>query len=151
VVSSQACPSSFWMVVTGTAALTRSLAKVCLLCRARHSRHSCATLLLNAGAPILTVQTVLGHTHIDTTLGYARLYDGTLAADYYAAMAQVEGRLALPEDAVAAPPSHAEMLALIDSLRGGTLNEAQTNTVRRVRIGIMALAEHAARAQSVSR
>ncbi len=34
-------------------------------------RNSCATLLLNAGAPILTVQTILGHQHIDTTLGYA--------------------------------------------------------------------------------
>jgi len=44
-------------------------------------RHSCATMLLNAGAPILTVQTLLGHKHIDTTLSYARLYDGTVAAD----------------------------------------------------------------------
>jgi len=41
-------------------------------------RHSCATLLLNAGAPILTVQAILGHKHINTTLGYARLYDGTV-------------------------------------------------------------------------
>jgi integrase len=45
-------------------------------------RHSCATLLLNAGAPILAVKTILGHRHIDTTMGYARLYDGTLATDY---------------------------------------------------------------------
>jgi hypothetical protein len=42
-------------------------------------------LLLNAGAPVLTVQTILGHKFIDTTLGYARLYDGTVAADYYEA------------------------------------------------------------------
>jgi integrase len=127
-------------------------AKRCSVCISPHQlRHSCATLLLNAGAPILTVQTILGHQHIDTTLGYARLYDGTLAADYYAAMAQVEGRLALPEDALAAPPSHGELLALIDSLRGGTLNDTQTNAVRRIRIGVMALAEHAAKAQSISR
>jgi hypothetical protein len=78
-------------------------------------------------------------------------HDGTLAADYYAAMAQVEGRLALPEDAVAAPPSHGELLALVDSLRGGTLNEAQTNAVCRIRIGVMALAEHAAKGQSVTK
>jgi integrase len=45
-------------------------------------RFSCATLLLNAGAPILTVQTTLGHKFLDTTLRYARLYDGTVAADY---------------------------------------------------------------------
>jgi site-specific recombinase XerD len=33
-------------------------------------RHSCATLLLNAGAPILTVQAILGHKHVDRTLRY---------------------------------------------------------------------------------
>jgi len=53
-------------------------------------RHTCATLLLNAGAPILTVQAILGHRNIDTTLGYARLYDGTVAAHYSAAMEGVE-------------------------------------------------------------
>lgn len=29
---------------------------------------------------------------------YARLYDGTVAADYYQSMAVVERRMALPED-----------------------------------------------------
>jgi integrase len=47
-------------------------------------RHSCATLLLNCGAYILTVQAILGHRHVDTALGYARLYDVTVAAHYYA-------------------------------------------------------------------
>ncbi len=92
-------------------------------------RHSCATLLLNAGAPILTVQTILGHRHIDTTLGYARLYDGTIAADYYRAMVQVEQRMALPETTPAQPPTHGELLALVDSLRRGTLNKTQAETV----------------------
>ncbi len=36
-----------------------------------------------------------GHKFVDTTLGYARLYDGTIAADYYQAMAQVEKQLDL--------------------------------------------------------
>jgi acetyltransferase len=57
------------------------------------SKQVCATLLLNAGAPILTVQTLLGHKHIDTTLTYARLYNGTVAADYYRAMNDVERRI----------------------------------------------------------
>lgn len=60
-------------------------------------RHSCATLLLNAGAPVLTVQTILGHKFIDTTLRYARLYDGTVAADYYRAMAEVESHFRVGE------------------------------------------------------
>ncbi len=54
--------------------------------------------LLNSSAPVLTVQILLGHKWVDTTLGYARLYDGTVAADYYQAMSGMEKRLALPED-----------------------------------------------------
>jgi hypothetical protein len=97
--------------------------------------------LLNAGAPILTVQTILGHQRVDTTLGYARLYDGTVAADYYRAMLQVERQMALPEDATAEPPNSGQLLALVDALRNGTLNEAQQETVRVLRAGIVALAE----------
>jgi hypothetical protein len=104
-------------------------------------RHSCATLLLNAGVPILAVQSILGHTHIDTTLDYARLYDGTIAADYYQAMSQVEQHFALLEDVKALPPGPGELLALVDSLRSGTLNESQTATVRFLRTGIAALTE----------
>ncbi len=104
-------------------------------------RHSCATLLLNAGAPILTVQAILGHKHIDTTLGYARLYDGTVAADYYRAMAQVESRLALQDGAEAIPSTSGQLLALVDSLRGGTLNDTQQETVQALRAGILALAQ----------
>ncbi|NJO00200.1 MAG: phage integrase family protein [Anaerolineales bacterium] len=53
-------------------------------------RFSCATLLLNAGTPILTVQRILGHQRVETTLRYARLYDNTIAGDYGRAMAEVE-------------------------------------------------------------
>jgi integrase/recombinase XerD len=56
-------------------------------------RHSCATLLLNSGAPVTTVQAILGHKYVDTTLRYARLYDGTVAQHYFEAMEQVEGYL----------------------------------------------------------
>ena len=104
-------------------------------------RHSCATLLLNSGAPILSVQALLGHKWIDTTMGYARLYDGTVAADYYGAMALIERRLALPEDEFAAPPEAGQLIALVDSLHLGTLNPAQCEIVRQLRSGIAALAE----------
>ncbi|NJN99940.1 MAG: phage integrase family protein, partial [Anaerolineales bacterium] len=54
-------------------------------------RFCCATLLLNAGTPILTVQRILGHQRVETTLRYARLYDSTIARHYGRAMAEVEG------------------------------------------------------------
>jgi len=104
-------------------------------------RHSAATLLLNAGAPILTVQAVLGHKHIDTTLGYARLYDGTVAADYYRAMDQVEARMELVQGANDGPPTGGQLLALVDALHDGTLNENQRETVHALRVGILALVE----------
>lgn len=45
-------------------------------------RASFATLLLNAGASVLTVQALVAHKHVDTTMRYARVYDSTVAADY---------------------------------------------------------------------
>jgi len=106
-------------------------------------RHTAATLLLNAGAPILTVQTTMGHKHIDTTLGYARLYDGTVAADYYRAMDQVEARMALAQSTSDGPPTGGQLLALVDALHDGTLNEDQRETVHALRLGILALTEPA--------
>jgi len=107
-------------------------------------RHSCATLLLNAGAPILTVQVILGHKHIDTTLGYARLYDGTVAADYYRAMSAIEQHLELADTTAcstteAAAFTGAQMIALVDALGKGTLNAAQRATVQALRDGILTL------------
>jgi len=90
---------------------------------------------------VLTVQTILGHKWVDTTLGYARLYDGTVAADYYAAMAVVESRLSLPEDRLAVPPQIGQLIALLDSLRSGTLNASQSAALRQLRAGILAFAE----------
>jgi site-specific recombinase XerD len=107
-------------------------------------RFSCATLLLNAGAPILMVQTTLGHKFLDTTLRYARLYDGTVAAEYYSAMAGIEHRLGLSESTGDLPLSSGQLLALVDRLRDGTLNEKQRETVQTLRKGILALVEQAA-------
>jgi integrase/recombinase XerD len=104
-------------------------------------RHSCGTLLLNAGAPIVTVQTLLGHKKIDTTLGYARLYDGTVAADYYRAMNQVENLMNLSESEQRPQTTPGELLALVDSLQNGTLNEAQRETLQILRNCILALVE----------
>lgn len=77
---------------------------------------------------------------MDTTLGYARLYDGTVAADYYRAMSHVEQRFATREEMPTVAPSVGELLALVDALRNGTLSESQRETTKMLRAGIMALA-----------
>jgi integrase/recombinase XerD len=109
-------------------------------CSPHQLRHSCATLLLNAGMPVVSVQAILGHQWIDTTLGYARVYDGTLAADYTRAMLSAEHDLRLGDepDAILTP---AQLVALADSLRtGGTLNEQQLDTLATMRAGLLTLA-----------
>ena len=62
-------------------------------------RHTAATELLNVGCEITTIQKVLGHKSLDTTLRYARAYDVTVADSFYAAMEKIEERLAIePEE-----------------------------------------------------
>jgi hypothetical protein len=102
-------------------------------------RHTAATLLLNAGAPLLTVKEVLGHERLETTLAYTRLYEPTVASHYYLAMAQIEGRMGHRE--TGSTPDPGLMLALVDSLHVGTLNEAQREAARALRTGILALVE----------
>ncbi|MBK6794081.1 MAG: phage integrase family protein [Anaerolineales bacterium] len=46
-------------------------------------RHTCATILLNAGMSVLGVQKLLGHKYVETTLRYARLYDVTVVRDFW--------------------------------------------------------------------
>ncbi len=79
---------------------------------------------------------ILGHKQIDSTLGYARLYDGTVVADYYSAMTRVERQLALPEDAKKEQPSVGQLIALADALRNGSLNPEQAETMRALREGL---------------
>ena len=81
----------------------------------------------------------MGHEKLDTTLGYTRLYDGTLAADYYRAIGQIELLFSLSEDNQGSASSHAELIALLDSLGSGTLNEHQRQTLQVLREGIFSL------------
>jgi len=52
-------------------------------------------MLLNAGASVLTMQALLGHKHVDTTMRYARVYDSTVAAGYVQAQSEGSGRACL--------------------------------------------------------
>ncbi len=65
---------------------------------AHRLRHTTATQLLNAGCPVTSIQKFLGHKKLNTTMVYARAYDATVEADYYAAMGRIEQRLELVEE-----------------------------------------------------
>jgi site-specific recombinase XerD len=106
-------------------------------------RHTCATQLLNAGCRVTSIQKLLGHERLNSTMIYARVHDRTVAKDYYAAMADIEKQLDLQPDATTpASPSH--LLALVDALQAGTLNDGQRETVQTLRLAILSLAKQAA-------
>jgi hypothetical protein len=54
-------------------------------------RHTFGTQLVNAGADITTIQALLGHSRLNTTMIYARVHDKTVMADYFRAMEEIEG------------------------------------------------------------
>ena len=56
-------------------------------------RHTYATQLLNAGYRVTSIQKLLGHRRLNSTMVYARVHDQTVAQDYFTAMEQVEKRL----------------------------------------------------------
>jgi site-specific recombinase XerD len=53
---------------------------------AHRLRHTCATQLLNAGCRITSIQALLGHKKLDTTMIYARVHDKTVEQDYFRAV-----------------------------------------------------------------
>lgn len=48
-----------------------------------------ATQLLNAGADVVTIQKLLGHSKIELTMRYSRLSNMKAQHDYYKAMERV--------------------------------------------------------------
>jgi hypothetical protein len=113
-------------------------------CRARHHParevESCAQQVIAEGGFIEAIQ--MGHVHLDTTLGYARLYDGTLAADYHRAMLSIECALNVSPDAPSQPLSPAHIVALLDALKSqGTLNTQQLDVLSTARAAVVGLAQ----------
>ncbi len=82
-------------------------------------RHTCATQLLNAGCPVTSIQKFLGHTRLNSTMRYARAYDTTVEANYFAAMERIERRLDLSgaEDGGDEPVAADERAQLLDLAR----------------------------------
>jgi site-specific recombinase XerD len=78
-------------------------------------RHTYATQLLNAGCRVTTIQRLLGHRRLNSTMVYARVHDHTVAEDYYAAMARIENRLALATE-TGETDERAYLLELADRL-----------------------------------
>ncbi len=62
-----------------------------------------------------------------------------IAADYYRAMSQVERLFQLSESRQVPLSTPAELVALVDTLGNGTLNERQRETVQALREGILSL------------
>ena len=58
---------------------------------AHRLRHSFANDLLNADAPITSIQKLMGHRWIESTQTYVMANDRQVRADYYAACAKLEG------------------------------------------------------------
>ncbi len=63
----------------------------------------------------------------------------SVAARYSRAMAQVEQRFAADGDGGRPAPSVGELVAMVDSLRTGTLSESQQQVVQALRTGILAI------------
>jgi site-specific recombinase XerD len=61
-------------------------------------RHTLATRLLNEGMPITSLQKLLGHEQLDTTLIYARVHDETVRRDYERASAHLEPERSLASE-----------------------------------------------------
>lgn len=99
-------------------------------------RHTCATQLLNAGCRVTSIQSLLGHRRLNSTLVYARVHDHTVANDYYAAMSRIEKSLALADETenAAADADRARLLQLAERLAEPQLgDDARLDLVAQLR------------------
>jgi site-specific recombinase XerD len=55
-------------------------------------RHTFATQLLNVGCKVTSIQKLLGHTNLNTTMNYARAFDQTVMLDYFYAIDTIESQ-----------------------------------------------------------
>lgn len=66
-------------------------------------RHTLATRLLNGGMPVTSLQRLLGHKKLETTLIYARVHNETVRRDYERAQARLAPASSLADEFFNAP------------------------------------------------
>jgi integrase/recombinase XerD len=71
-------------------------------------RHTLATRLLNEGMSITSLQRLLGHDKLETTLVYARVHDETVRRDYERAQARLTPASSLADELFNVPTQVAE-------------------------------------------
>ncbi len=82
---------------------------------------------MNAGCRITSIQKLMGHRELTSTMVYAKAHDQNVSADYYAAMARIETRLELDkgvemdERLFIHPFTRAALLALANRLADAQL------------------------------
>lgn len=98
-------------------------------------RHTCATQLLNRGCPVTTIQRLLGHKRLNSTMVYARVHDQTVADDYFTAMAQIEQAGTPPPDRGSGPDPTSPvqpLLALVEQLPSAELTPTQQAAIKQL-------------------
>lgn len=93
-------------------------------------RHTFGTQLVNAGAKVTTIQALLGHVRLNTTMTYARVHDQTVMKDYFRAMEEIEGE----QDTVyPQKPNTEKAVALLNKLEHDGLNDQQQQILDELR------------------
>lgn len=97
-------------------------------------RHTLATRLLNEGMPITSLQHLLGHEQLDTTLIYARVHDETVRRDYEQACARLTPERSLANELFNAPvrvvdPESFRGNSLVNQIACATLFDAPVQVV----------------------
>jgi len=69
-------------------------------------RHTFATQLLNVGCKVTSIQKLLGHTNLNTTMTYARAFDQTVMLDYFHAIDTIESQPGGAWHGIDSLPSH---------------------------------------------
>jgi site-specific recombinase XerD len=85
-------------------------------------RHTLATRLVNAGMDIVSIQRLLGHEKLETTMIYAHVHDTTVERDFRQAMARLEASFEPRSTAQTGP------MPLVDEFFAHTRESISTTT-----------------------